>query len=156
MTWETRDARGNPAPVQAASTAAVNSAAMQMSSPMRAIVVDDSSVIRTILRRMLECLRFQVLEASNGQEALAALRDNGVADLALIDWNMPVMNGFELLRQIKKEATYDGMRLMMVTTETEMENVMQALEAGANEYLMKPFTMEQVRDKLNLMGFEGL
>lgn len=122
---------------------------------MRAIVVDDSRVMRTILRRMLEAAGFQVLEAGDGQAALALLREQGGADLVFIDWNMPVMNGFELLREIRRQSGYDGMRLMMVTTETEIEHVAKALEAGANEYLMKPFTANMVREKLHIIGFRG-
>ena len=119
---------------------------------MRALVVDDSKAIRRILGQMLESLRFEVQEASNGKEALTIVTGEKPFEVALVDWNMPEMNGYELLCEIRKDSGYDNMRIMMVTTETEMSQVVKALEAGANEYVMKPFTKEMILEKLNLMG----
>lgn len=119
---------------------------------MRAIVVDDSRTIRIILGRQLRELGFEVFEAGNGAEALEVLGRLGPLDLALFDWNMPVMDGYELLRAVRQEARFAGMRIMMVTTETEVERVVRALEAGASEYLMKPFSKEAVQEKLGLLG----
>ena len=122
---------------------------------MKALVIDDSKAMRSILSRMLQGLGFEVLEASNGREGLERLQANGKVDLALVDWNMPEMNGLEFIRKVRAEQSYDGVLLMMVTTETEMENVVRALAAGANEYVMKPFTQEIILDKLQIFGMAG-
>jgi two-component system chemotaxis response regulator CheY len=95
------------------------------------------------------------LEASNGREGLLRLQAIGKVDLALVDWNMPEMNGLEFIRTVRAEQSYDGVLLMMVTTETEMENVVRALAAGANEYVMKPFTQEIILEKLQIFGMAG-
>lgn len=94
---------------------------------------------------------FTVEEAGNGLEALDVIKKEKV-DLALVDWNMPDMNGYEFIQEVRKDNTYQDMRMMMVTTETEMNKVVEALEAGANEYVMKPFTKEMIIEKLALMG----
>jgi two-component system chemotaxis response regulator CheY len=119
---------------------------------VRALVVDDSRAMRAILRRILRGLGYEVLEAGNGREGLECLRKFGAADLALVDWNMPEMNGLDFLRALRKERTYDAMRVMMVTTETEMEEVTEALGVGASEYVMKPFTKEVIVEKLQILG----
>lgn len=119
---------------------------------MRALVIDDSRAIRSILRRMLAELGFDVLEAGNGREALDVLAEQSAFDLAMVDWNMPEMNGLEFIKAVRADARYDGIRLLMVTTETEMDHVVMALEAGCDEYAMKPFTPEIIRDKLVMMG----
>ena len=122
---------------------------------MRALIIDDSRSMRSILGRMLTGLGFEVVEAGNGKEALQRLEEPGKFDLALVDWNMPEMNGFEFVRAVRAKQTYDGVLLMMVTTETEMENVVRALAAGANEYVMKPFTKEVILEKLQIFGMAG-
>ncbi|MGO8791106.1 MAG: response regulator [Terriglobia bacterium] len=122
---------------------------------MRALIIDDSKAMRTILGRMLRGLNFEVVEAGNGKEAMERLQAIGKVDLALVDWNMPEMNGFEFIRAVRAEHNYDGVLLMMVTTETEMENVVRALAAGANEYVMKPFTKEVILEKLQIFGMAG-
>ncbi|NIP99520.1 MAG: response regulator [Nitrospinaceae bacterium] len=119
---------------------------------MRALVIDDSKAIRLILGQILKELGFEVFEAGNGVDALDRLKSAGPLDLALVDWNMPEMNGFDFVRAVRKEDQYKDMRMMMVTTETEMAQVVRALEAGANEYVMKPFTKEMILEKLTLMG----
>ena len=119
---------------------------------MRALVIDDSAAVRTILKRILTECGFEVVEAADGRAALDRLRDVGKADIALVDWNMPVMDGFDFIRAVRADHTHDGMRLMMVTTETEIAQVAKALEAGANEYVMKPFTKDMILEKLSLMG----
>ena len=119
---------------------------------MRALVIDDSKAIRLILGQMLKEMGFEVSSAGHGLEALDRLKEVGKVDLALVDWNMPEMNGFEFVCAVRKDEKYNDMRLMMVTTETEMSQVIKALEAGANEYVMKPFTKEIIREKINLMG----
>ncbi|HMD84269.1 MAG TPA: response regulator [Terriglobia bacterium] len=122
---------------------------------MRALIIDDSKAMRSILGRMLRGMEFEVDEAANGREAMERLQVLGKVDLALVDWNMPEMNGFEFVRAVRAEHNYDGVLLMMVTTETEMENVVRALAAGANEYVMKPFTQEVILEKLRLFGMAG-
>ena len=122
---------------------------------MRALVIDDSKAMRCILLRMLRGLGFEVFEAANGREGLQRLQENGKIDLALVDWNMPEMNGLEFIRTVRAEQSYDGVLLMMVTTETEMDNVVRALAAGANEYVMKPFTQEVILEKLQIFGMAG-
>ncbi len=119
---------------------------------MRALVVDDSKAIRRILTQMLTGMGLEVSEASDGKEAFQVIESSAPFELALVDWNMPEMNGYELVCEVRKHSKYDGMRLMMVTTETEMSQVVKALEAGANEYIMKPFTKEMIQEKLSMMG----
>ena len=119
---------------------------------MRALVIDDSRAIRLILGQVMKKLGFEVVDAGDGQEALNKLKSDGPFDIALVDWNMPVMNGYDFVVNARKDSQYNDMRLMMVTTETEMSQVVKALEAGANEYVMKPFTKEMIAEKLTLLG----
>ena len=119
---------------------------------MKAIVIDDSKAIRTIIKKILLSSGFEVVEAAHGREALDRLGETGAVDLALVDWNMPEMNGLEFVTAVRADHSMDGMRVMMVTTETEMSQVTAALEAGANEYVMKPFTPEVLREKIGILG----
>jgi two-component system chemotaxis response regulator CheY len=124
---------------------------------MKALVVDDSRVMRLIIGKICKENGFEVIEAGNGQEALERLRaTEGQIALALVDWNMPVMDGLSFVLAARAEATFAEMRLIMVTTENGAEQVTRAMEAGADEYLMKPFTKESLRDKLALLGFEAV
>jgi len=124
-----------------------------VSGAMKALVVDDSRAMRMILRKQLSAQGFQVVEASQGQEALACLREHGATfQIALIDWNMPVMSGLELIKAIRADRELSPLPVLMVTSELEMSSVAQALAAGATEYLMKPFTPEGLNEKLGLMG----
>src|SRR5262245_59838846 len=107
---------------------------------MRALVVDDSKSMRMILGKSLKDIGFEVTEAGDGQEALSRLNQGENVDLMLVDWNMPVMNGYELVCAVRANILLSNVRIMMVTTETSLDNVQKALAAGANEYLMKPFT----------------
>ncbi|HEU5458368.1 MAG TPA: response regulator [Terracidiphilus sp.] len=118
---------------------------------MRALIVDDSRFVRGFLRGMLEEKGIECVEASEGQTALDILRQDEAFDLALVDWNMPVMNGLELLTAIRSEGYY-GIKILMVTTEAENEFIVRALDAGADEYLMKPFDEEALTDKLAMLG----
>jgi len=122
---------------------------------MKAMIVDDSRATRVILRTALEREGFSVLEAGDGKQALERLNESGPLDLALVDWNMPVMTGYELIRALRAETTFDSMSIMMVTTESESSQVQRALDAGANEYVMKPFSAEILREKLLLLGLLG-
>jgi len=116
------------------------------------MVVDDSRAVRLILRRTLEKFGYQVFEARHGKEALTVLEKEPQIGLMLVDWNMPEMNGLELVRAVRADPDRARMVLMMVTTETEIEQMVRALAAGANEYVMKPFTEEVITDKLRLLG----
>ena len=119
---------------------------------MRALVVDDSSAMRALLRMTLKKQGFEVSEAKHGLDALSVLATPGEFDLILIDWNMPEMDGFELLRRIRAEPRHDRVQIMMVTTESGMAQMSDALSAGANDYMMKPFTFDVIADKLRLLG----
>lgn len=120
---------------------------------MRAIVVDDSKTMRTLLRTVLREAGFDVVaEAENGRDALDALGRTGPVELMLLDWNMPVMNGYDLLVEVRRNTKLSRMRMMMVTTETEASQILRALDAGADEYLIKPFSRHAIREKLELMG----
>lgn len=119
---------------------------------MHALVIDDSRAMRKVLSKILVDLGFSVIEAGNGQEALDRMQAEAV-DLALIDWNMPVMNGYEFLQAVRARPSWAQVRLMMVTTETGIEEMTKALAAGADEYVMKPFTRSDLVSKLGLMGF---
>ena len=122
---------------------------------MHVLIVDDSRSMRMILRKQLVEAGFQVTEAGDGQEALRCLREQGAHfDLALFDWNMPVMSGIELLGQVRADPTLCVLPVLMVTSETELDYVARALELGANEYLMKPFTPEALKEKLELIGLD--
>src|SRR5690242_20148636 len=123
---------------------------------MRALVVDDSRAMRLILGRVLRDRWYDVSEAGDGREALDVLVAGPLPDVVLVDWNMPVMNGLELVQALRQDATYAGVRIVMVTTESEATHVMQAIEAGADEYLFKPFTPEAVADKLGMLGLLGV
>jgi two-component system, chemotaxis family, chemotaxis protein CheY len=121
---------------------------------VRVLVIDDSRAIRAVLRRMLVEMGFEVVEAGNGREALGVLAGER-PDLCLVDWNMPEMDGLSFVEAVRADATYAEMPLLMVTTESEMERVIEALTAGANEYLMKPFTKDALEAKLELLGVLG-
>ena len=119
---------------------------------MRALVVDDSRATRTIIKRMLNEVGLEVVEATDGIDALRRLKEIGQADVLLVDWNMPEMNGYDLLCALRRDPQYHQVPLMMVTSETELAQMAKALEAGANEYVMKPFTKEVITEKLTLLG----
>jgi two-component system chemotaxis response regulator CheY len=104
------------------------------------------------LRKILIPCGFEVVEARNGREGLERVREQPV-DLVLLDWNMPVMNGLELLQHILSEPGVGSPCVMMVTSENDLHELAQALETGANEYVMKPFTPEIILDKLAMLGF---
>ncbi len=119
---------------------------------MRALVVDDSRAIRSIIGKAVKELGFEVLEAGHGKEALERLASAGKVELILVDWNMPEMNGFDFLVAARQNPEWKDTIIMMVTTETEMSQMQRALDAGANEYVMKPFTRDVLREKLQLVG----
>ena len=123
---------------------------------MRALVIDDSKAVRSIIGKIMRELGFgEVVEAGNGLEALERLKEKGKPQIALVDWNMPEMNGYDFVCAVRADSAYDDVPLMMVTTETEMAQVITALEAGANEYVMKPFTKDVLREKLIILGLQA-
>ena len=119
--------------------------------PVLAMVIDDSSAMRLILGRIMRSLGFDVVEAPNGAEAIARLQSGAMPDIALVDWNMPVMDGLTFVKEVRAIEAYASMTLMMVTTESEQSQIVRALAAGAHEYVIKPFTSEAIVDKLSLL-----
>ena len=119
----------------------------------KALVVDDSKTIRMIIRRILIELGYEVLEAANGVEALRVIKvEKTQVELVLADWNMPEMNGLDLLKGLRQDPELASLKVIMVTTETEIDQMESALAAGANEYVMKPFNRGMIREKLALLG----
>lgn len=108
-----------------------------------------------ILRNALQEAGFEVLEAEHGLSGLERLKEVGSVDLATVDWNMPEMNGLEFVSAVRANNAHSGMILMMITTETEFEQLEQAMQAGANEYLMKPFTRDLLLGKLSILGLRA-
>lgn len=122
----------------------------------KALVVDDSRAVRMILARTLRELGFEVREAANGREALEVIEvEKAAVTLVLADWNMPEMNGLDLLKQLRRNPELSSLVVVMVTTETELDHMTAALEAGANEYIMKPFTRDILVEKLELVGIHS-
>ena len=118
-----------------------------------AMVIDDSRAMRAILARMLRALGFDVVEAANGQEALDRLQTlRELPVIALVDWNMPVMNGLDFVTKVRAREEWRNIALMMVTTESEYSQIVRALAAGAHEYVIKPFTEDAIAEKLALLG----
>jgi two-component system chemotaxis response regulator CheY len=118
---------------------------------MRALIVDDSRFVRGYLRGLLEEKGIECAEAADGQAGMDQLNSGDSFDLALVDWNMPVMNGLEMLKQLRAEG-FGEVKVMMVTTEAENDFILRALDAGADEYLMKPFDDEALTEKLAMLG----
>jgi two-component system chemotaxis response regulator CheY len=118
---------------------------------MLALVIDDSRAVRILIGNILREVGMKVIEAGNGLEALAQLQRNPDIELMLVDWNMPEMNGFDFLRAVRSQRAFDAVRILMVTSEAEGGQVTRALQAGANEYLMKPFNKDVLVAKLNLL-----
>lgn len=119
---------------------------------MKALVIDDSRVMRKIVGGILNGAGFDIVEAADGQEALDQMTLNDDITLCCIDWNMPVMSGFEFVVAVRKHPQWRDVTLMMVTTEGEQGQIVRALAAGAHEYVIKPFTPEVILDKLQFLG----
>jgi two-component system chemotaxis response regulator CheY len=118
---------------------------------LRALIVDDSRFVRGFLRGLLEEKGIECQEAGDGQAGIDQLNGPLSFDLALVDWNMPVMDGLEMLKELRAEG-FDEIKVMMVTTEAEDDFIVRALDAGADEYLMKPFDGEALTEKLAMLG----
>ena len=119
---------------------------------MKALINDDSRAMRMLLLRIVKGLGFEVLEAGNGQEGLDVIASGELPDVALIDWNMPVMNGLEFVSAMRANSETRSVTLMMVTTESERTQIVRALAAGAHESLIKPFTEDALVSKLEMLG----
>jgi len=117
----------------------------------RCLVVDDSRVIRTVAKRILEQLSFEIEEAVNGQEAYDACR-RAMPDVILLDWNMPVMNGIDFLRRLRSSEGGGGPVVVFCTTENDLAHIREAIDAGANEYIMKPFDRDIIEAKFTQVG----
>lgn len=115
---------------------------------MKILSVDDSAAARQFVRNAVEVLGFDLLEADNGKSALEVLEKEGAVDLVLLDWNMPVMNGMEFLTAIKADSRFKEIPVTMVTTEIERHKVIQAISAGAKNYMMKPYSQEDLIGKI--------
>ena len=119
---------------------------------MRALILDDSRAMRMILVRIMHSAGFEVVEAADGRQGLDALAGGPLPDVALVDWNMPGIDGLALVNAVRDNPDYRPMTLMMVTTESEHDQIVRALAAGAHEYIIKPFTADAIVDKLELLG----
>jgi two-component system chemotaxis response regulator CheY len=115
------------------------------------LIVDDSSVIRKVARRILEGLDFEILEAEDGEKAMEVCK-RGLPDAVLLDWNMPVMDGHEFLRALRMMPDGEKPKVVFCTTENDVAHIARALHAGANEYIMKPFDKEIVTAKFQEVG----
>ncbi|MEQ8295806.1 response regulator [Oceanibaculum nanhaiense] len=115
------------------------------------LIVDDSRVVRMVARKILEQLSFATSEAADGQQAVEACKQK-MPDAILLDWNMPVMNGIEFLRALRAMEGGDKPVVVFCTTENEMSRIQEALMAGANEYIMKPFDGEIIQSKFEQVG----
>ena len=119
---------------------------------MNALIVDDSKPVRSILARMLKALRFDCHEAANGEEALALLTQISRPDIVTVNWHMPVMDGIELIKRLRADPSSQGLRLLMVSTEQDQDRIAMALDAGADDFVVKPFTEAAIGQKLIDLG----
>ena len=119
---------------------------------MRALTVDDSKVVRRLVGKVLGDLGFDVAEAGNGEEALLHLLQYGGPDLIVLDWNMPEMGGLEFLTRMRKMDRFREAKVIMLTARNDLPSVEKAINAGANEYLMKPFAPDALAEKIRLVG----
>lgn len=122
---------------------------------MKMLIIDDSRAMRNFLVSLAKDLSFSIVEAEDGRDGLDKLIKNDPRepfDVALVDWDMPRMTGIEFVQFTRRNRDYDGLKLMMVTANNSMEKLTQALEAGANDFLMKPVTKESLAEKLQILG----
>lgn len=117
-------------------------------SKKRILSVDDSAIIRKIIKSAVEALKYELLEAADGEEAISILKKEGNIKLILLDWNMPGMNGYDFLKLAKSDSSFKNIPIMMVTTESEKENIIMAVKAGVTNYLVKPFNTEELIKKI--------
>ena len=120
---------------------------------MQALIIDDSRAMRMIFKKLLVEMGFDVSEADNGLTGLDALGQEPRPELVLVDWNMPEMNGYDFVKSVRAKPEYDPVKLVVVSSETQAEGVDRMEEAGADEYITKPFNKELLAEKLALLGF---
>ena len=120
---------------------------------MKALIIDDSRAMRRILTKIVAPLGFEVIEAENGQEGFDRLQEAGDVEIILVDWNMPVMSGIDFLTHLRQRDGGDKPKVVFCTTENDVEHIREAINAGADEYVMKPFDHETLQIKLQLVGF---
>ena len=118
---------------------------------MKVLVVDDSKTVRSIIKKILRPYNFEIFEAENGEEALDLLYEHDGFDLILLDWSMPGMDGYDFLKTVRRNPEWKDIKIMMVTSENHQQSVIEALDAGADEYLMKPFDSKMLITKINML-----
>jgi len=118
----------------------------------RAIIVDDSRAMRALLRRGLESFGYDVIDARDGRDAIKQLAMTRIPDIALVDWNMPEMDGITLIELLREDPAYDDMKIVMVSSESAPDRIELALQAGANDYIMKPFSADALAERLEGLG----
>jgi two-component system chemotaxis response regulator CheY len=118
---------------------------------MKALIIDDSRAMRAVLKGILQEAGMETVEANHGKEGLERLKGSGV-DLVLVDWHMPEMDGFAFVRALRCSPAYHSLPVLMVTSEGDTDMIVKALEAGADEYVLKPFTKDSIVQKLQTMG----
>lgn len=122
---------------------------------MKVLIIDDAITVRIMTQAFLKELGFSEIHiAENGMEALEILGHLGRVDLILVDWNMPLMNGLDFVKEIRKDPQFSEVKIMMMTTENSMDKIVTAMDAGVNEYMMKPFSKDILADKLQIMGIK--
>lgn len=119
---------------------------------MRVLIIDDSMAMRRMLSAYVSDLKAQATVATDGQDALDVLAREGAFDVALVDWDMPRMNGMEFVRAARADDRWSNMKLVMVTAHISQDDIVEALETGADDYLMKPVSADMIEDKLRLLG----
>ena len=118
---------------------------------MKVLLVDDSNTMRRIQKTQLQSLGITtIIEAGDGEAALSELTNNMPIDLVMLDWNMPVMDGITFLKQVRADNTYKDVKIIMCTSEAEKSKVVEAMKAGANNYIVKPFSPESLKEKLGI------
>ncbi len=128
----------------------------ESASALRAIVVDDSRAARMMVGNMLRQLGFEIETAEHGQDALDKLTGESIPDAFVIDWNMPVMDGVQLARELRKMDGYKAVPILMISSESDPRRVASALLAGIDEYLFKPVDSLMLHERLALMGVTGM
>lgn len=119
---------------------------------MRMLIVDDSRTMRAFLAALAQDMKIETSQAADGEEALAHLTSDPDYDVALVDWDMPRMNGISLVGAIRGHSQFDAMKIMMVTSHHDMDSVCEAIQKGADDFLMKPVTQDMFNEKLRILG----
>jgi len=125
---------------------------MKEKQKLKAMVIDDSRAMRTIVGQILRGIGFEIVEAANGREGLRLLEKIELPAIAMVDWNMPEMNGLDFVCEVRSQPKSGGMRIIMVTTETDIKRMSEAMVHGVDEYVMKPFTKEIILRKLEQLA----